>query len=201
MSRPPSEDIADAQWPSRPEVADEADRLWAAVYEDLHRMARRQLRGEADGHTLTATALVNEAYLRLVKQDPAAWADRTRFLAIAAQAMRRILVDYARRHTAARRGGTEKRLVTLDALSLATNLDAAAYTTSDRADAVIALDEALERLGIESPGLARLVEYRFYGGLSEKEAAEVLGVSQRTVARQWVLARGWLLQELGRELG
>lgn len=201
MSKPQHDDIADPELRSLADSPDQADRLWSAVYGDLRRVASRQLRGEAAGHTLTTTALVHEAYLRLVRQDASAWADRSHFLAIAAQAMRRILVDYARRHTAARRGGSEKRVVALDALSDPAIADATAYSRVERAEALIALDEALEQLGTADPNLARLVEYRFYGGLSEQETAEVLGVSRRTVARQWVLAKGWLLQELGGKLG
>lgn len=165
------------------------------VYEQLRRMARRQLSAEADGHTLTATALVHEAWLKLVDQTQTEWQDRTHFFAIASLAMRRILVDFARRHRAIRRGGvdgTPPAPISLDSVEL---------SVAERADALIALDEALERLAEVDPRLARVVECRFFAGLTEEETAEALNVSRRTVAREWALARGWLYQELGGEVG
>ncbi len=169
------------------------DRLVPLVYGDLARVAHRQLGLEAAGHTLSTTALVHEAYLRLVDQTRAQWVDRAQFFAVAAGAMRRVLVDHARRHTAARRGGAGRRTVSLEALEAADSTELAA---SDRADVLLAMDEALERLAALDPRQARVVECRFFGGLTEAETAEALGVTARTVTRDWVKARGWLFQEL-----
>ncbi|MEO6528523.1 MAG: ECF-type sigma factor [Gemmatimonadaceae bacterium] len=169
------------------------DRLVPLVYGDLARVAHRQLGLEADGHTLSTTALVHEAYLRLVDQTRAQWVDRAQFFAVAAGAMRRVLVDHARRHTAGRRGGVGRRTVSLEALEAADSTELAA---SDRADVLVAVDEALERLASLDPRQARVVECRFFGGLTEAETAEALGVTARTVTRDWVKARGWLFQEL-----
>jgi RNA polymerase sigma factor (TIGR02999 family) len=166
------------------------DRLMALVYGELRRMAHRQLGAERPGHTLSTTALVHEAYMKLVDQTRAEFTDRGQFFAVASRAMRRILVDYARRHRAARRGGPERRAVALD------EADAAGIAVAERADELVALDEALERLTDVEPRLARLVELRFFGGLTEEETADVLGVSRRTAARDWAVARGWLYQEL-----
>jgi RNA polymerase sigma factor (TIGR02999 family) len=136
---------------------------------------------------------VHEAYLKLVDQTRADWQDRGHFFAVASGAMRRILVDYARRYRAARRGaedGAPVRPIPLDDTEIA---------IAERADALVALDEALERLGRLDERQARVVECRFYGGLTEEETAAALGISQRTVAREWVTARGWLYQELRRD--
>ena len=165
------------------------------VYDQLRRMAHRQLAAEPTGHTLTSTALVHEAYLKLVNQSRAQWQDRAHFFAIAARALRRILIDYARRHRAARRGGGPAgppARVALDSVEL---------PVAERADALLALDEALDRLAQRDARLAQVVECRFFAGLSEAETAAALDVSQRTVARQWVLAKGWLYQELQPEAG
>jgi RNA polymerase sigma-70 factor, ECF subfamily len=169
------------------------DRLVSLVYEELARIARRQLRLEAGGHTLSTTALVHETYLRLVDQTRAQWADRAHFFAVAARCMRRVLVDHARRHRAVRRGGAHRRAVPLDALGAT---DAASLAAAERADTLIAIDEALERLAALDARQARVVECRYFGGLTEQETAEALGVTARTVARDWVKARGWLRQEL-----
>ena len=131
--------------------------------------------------------MVHEAYLRLVDQTRVQWTDRKHFFGIASLAMRRILVDYARRHGAAMRGGN-RRPVTLDE---------AAMSVDDRADTLVALDEALDRLRELDERLVRVVECRFFGGLTEEETAEALGVTARTVRRDWVKAKGWLYQELG----
>lgn len=170
------------------------DRLVPLVYEQLRRIAHLQLRAEPVGHTFSTTALVHEAYLKLVDQTRAEWQDRGHFFAVASGAMRRILVDYARRYRAGRRGGGEDgapvRPVPLDDTDI---------PVAERADALVALDEALERLGRLDERQARVVECRFFGGLTEEETATALGVSQRTVAREWVTARGWLYQELQRD--
>ena len=173
------------------------DRLVPLVYEELARIAHRQLGLEHPGHTLSTTALVHEAYLRLVDQTRAQWADRTQFFGVAAHAMRRVLVDHARRHRAARRGGNERKPVSLEALE---RTDAASLAVGDRADILVALDEALERLAALDARQARVVECRFFGGLTETETAEALGVTPRTVARDWVKARGWLYQSLGHDV-
>jgi RNA polymerase sigma factor (TIGR02999 family) len=168
------------------------DRLMAAVYADLSRIAHRQLALEPVGHTLSTTGLVHEAYLRLVDQTRAEWTDRGRFFGVAACVMRRVLVDHARRHRAARRGGPGLRRVSLDALEA----DPALLSGSDRADLLVAIDAALTRLAELDARQARVVECRFFGGLSEAETADALGVSTRTLARDWVKARAWLHQEL-----
>jgi RNA polymerase sigma factor (TIGR02999 family) len=171
------------------------DRLMPLVYDQLRRMAHRQLAAERTGHTLSTTALVHEAYLKLVDQTRAQWQDRGHFFAIAAQAMRRILVDYARRHRAARRGGGGEDGSVPRPLSL----DEVELPVAERADALLAIGEAVERLGEFQARLAQVVECRFFAGLTEAETAAVLGVSQRTVAREWALAKGWLYQELRSE--
>jgi RNA polymerase sigma factor (TIGR02999 family) len=172
---------------------DAMERLAPLVYEQLKRIARRQLRAEAPGHTLSTTALVHEAYLKLVDQTRAEWQDPGHFYAVASGAMRRILVDHARRYRAARRGGGDDgkpvRPITLDKIEIA---------NTERADVLVALDDALEQLGRFDARQARVVECRFFGGLTEVETASALGISQRTVAREWVTARGWLFQELHR---
>ena len=170
---------------------DAMDRLLPLVYGELRRVAHRQLAAEPAGHTLSTTALVHEAYLRLERQTRAQWVDRAHFFAVAARVMRRVLVDYARRHWAQRRGGAGRQRVALDDAD-----DAGALTVAARADELLALDEALVRLAALDERLARVVECRFFAGLSEAETAEALGVSQRTVSRDWTMARGWLYQEL-----
>ena len=173
---------------------DELHRLIPAVYAELRRLAHYQLARETDGHTLSTTALVHEAYLRLADHGGVKFASRTHFLALAARAMRRVLVDYARRHQAVRRGGPHRRGVSLE--DAENRSDADALRVAARGDELIALDEALERLARVDPRAARVVECRFFGGLSEAETAEVLGVSRRTVAGDWLVARGWLYQAL-----
>ena len=167
------------------------DRLVPLVYEQLRRVAHRQLEAERSGHTLSTTALVHEAYLKLVDQSRVQWQDRAHFFADASRAMRRILIDYARRHRAIRRGGqsdgTPPMPVSLDHVEL---------PAAGRAEALLALDEALGRLGRVDERLAQVVECRFVGGLTETETATALGVSKRTVAREWAVAKGWLHQEL-----
>ena len=164
-----------------------ADRLFPLVYEELRRIAHRQLRRERTGHTLGTTALVNEAYLKLVDITRVEWRDRVHFLSMAARAMRRILVDHARQHCAERRG----RGVAPLALDEANELPVEA-----QADELVALDDALTRLGELSPRLVQVVEYRFFAGMSEEETAEALSLTTRTVRRDWVKARGWLRQAL-----
>lgn len=166
-----------------------ADALMPLVYDELRAIAHGQLRRERDDHTLGTTALVHEAYLRLVDQRRADWKDRTHFFAIAARAMRRILIDYARRHVAEKRGGGAQR-VTLD--------EAVQLAAGERADTLVAIDDALERLALLDARQASVIEYRFFGGMTEAETAEALGVTERTVRRDWTKAKGWLLRELQR---
>ena len=164
-----------------------ADRLIPAVYDELHRQAARALRREGDEHTLQATALVHEAYLRLVDQRRVEWRNRAHFFGIAAEVMRRVLVDHARARLAAKRGGGMQRLT----------LDEAVEVSSGGGDAdVLALHDALERLALLDADQARLVELRYFGGLNIEETADTLGVSPATVKREWALARAWLRREL-----
>src|SRR5829696_616784 len=163
------------------------DRLFPLVYEELRRLAHAQLRRERPGHTLGTTGLVHETYVRMVDQTRVEWRDLGHFLLIAAWAMRRILVDYARRNRAARRGGGSVRF-TLDA----------DVPAAERGEMLLALDEALERLAVLDRRLSQVVECRYFGGLTEQETANVLGVTRRTVQRDWAKARGWLYLEMNR---
>lgn len=162
------------------------DQLLPLVYEDLRRVAHRQLGRERADHTLSTTALVHEAYLRLVDQTRARWVDRAHFFAVAAGVMRRILVDYARRYRAAKRGGDAQHL----------DLDNVQVSLEQRSEMLIGLDEALGRLAELNPRLSQVVEYRFFGGMTEEETAEALGVTDRTVRRDWIKAKAWLSREL-----
>jgi RNA polymerase sigma factor (TIGR02999 family) len=162
------------------------DRLYPLVYEELRRIAHRALRGERTGHTLGTTGLVHEAYLGLVDQTRLEYRDRAHFYGIAARAMRHILVDYARRHGAAKRGGNQRAIA----------LDEAILAVEDRAEALLALDEALGELETLDPRLGQVVQCRFFGGLTEEETGEVLGVTARTVRRDWLKAKGWLYHHL-----
>jgi RNA polymerase sigma factor (TIGR02999 family) len=165
--------------------------LWDRLYPELHRLAERCCRNERDGHTLSPTALINEAYLELVDQSAKEWQSRAHFVAVAAQVMRRVLVDYARRHQAGKRGGGNRQFSFNEELTL----------IPERADQVIALDEALGRLAAFDPQQSRIVELRFFGGLSEKETAELLGLGVRTVTRGWNMAKAWLYGQLKAQAG
>jgi len=167
------------------------------VYDELRRQARRFLRREGEGHTLQATALVHEAWMRLDGQASMSWESRTQFFAVAAQMMRRILVDHARERHARKRGGAAVH-VTLGAVDrdvVAPGLSGAAGGSLDPID-LLALDDALARLALLDPSKARLVELRYFAGLSIPEAATALGVSPATVGREWAVARTWLRREL-----
>jgi RNA polymerase sigma factor (TIGR02999 family) len=166
-----------------------ADELMALVYGDLRRLASRLLHGERRGHTLSPTDLVHEAYTRLVDQTRVDWQGRTHFFAIAATAMRRILIDYARKHGRARHGGDWKR-VTLDVSVMGYAKDGL------EPEELLALDAALTKLAGLDPREAQVVELRFFVGLSNEEIAEFLGVSTRSVTRDWLHARSWLRREL-----
>jgi RNA polymerase sigma factor (TIGR02999 family) len=169
--------------------SDSLERLVPLVYDNLRRMARRYMRHEAAGNTLQATALVNEAYLRLVGVNDATWQDRAHFFAVSAQMMRRILVDRARARKSDKRGGD---VVKVD---LNESLDA----LPARSDSLLALDEALNALAEFDVRKARVVEMKFFGGLSVEETAAVLKISPRSVMRDWNLARAWLMREMKRE--
>jgi RNA polymerase sigma factor (TIGR02999 family) len=166
------------------------DRLVPLVHDQLHRLAHQSMRGERPGHTLQTTALVNEAYLRLVDAGSVHWQDRTHFFAIAATVMRRILVDFAR----ARRAAKRQAILLAAPIDVDRVLVPAAQPDAD----VVALDDALQSLAGFDPRGARVVELRYFGGLTVDESAEVLGVSPKTVKRDWTAARAWLLGELQR---
>jgi RNA polymerase sigma-70 factor, ECF subfamily len=161
------------------------DRLTPIVYKELRKLARRYLRGERAGHSLQTTALVNEAYIRLVDYRRMKWQDRAHFFAISAQLMRRILVEHARRHNLKRGGGVAH-----------VSLDEVAVVGGNRAANLVALDEAIESLAQIDPRKAHIVELRFFGGLSVAEAAEALRVSTVTVMRDWSTAKAWLYREM-----
>jgi RNA polymerase sigma factor (TIGR02999 family) len=161
------------------------DRLTAIVYDELRHLARRYLKGERAGHSLQTTALVNEAYVRLVDYKHMQWQNRAHFFAVSAQLMRRILVEHARRHNLKRGGGVQH-----------VSLDEVAVVGSDRAADLVALDEAMSALAQIDPRKAQIVELRFFGGLSVPETAEVLRVSSITVMRDWSTAKAWLYREM-----
>ena len=165
------------------------DALIPLVYNELRRQARRHLRAERQDHTLESAALVNEAYLRLVRQDAPQWQNRAHFFGVAAQLMRHILVDHARNRLAAKRGAGAPKL------ALDPELAPAEKPELD----LVALDDALNKLAALDPQQGRLVELRFFGGLSIEEAAIVLGVSPATVKREWAVARAWLRREMNKE--
>jgi RNA polymerase sigma-70 factor, ECF subfamily len=165
-----------------------AERLMPLVYDELRRLAGAYLQRERSDHTLQPTALVNEAYLRLVDQSRVSWQNRRHFFGIAAQLMRRVLVDHAREHVAEKRGGLRRKV----------SLDEARVPTGERAAELVALDEALTKLTKTFPRKGRVVELRFFGGLSVDETAEVLGISDKTVMREWQSAKLWLYRELDR---
>ena len=165
------------------------NRLLPAVYDELHRMAARYLRRERPDHTLQPTALINEAYLRLVDQNSVTWQNRAHFFGIAANAMRRILVDHARGHQAAKRGGSVIKLP----------LDEGVHGSPKHEEMdLVELDEALTRLANMDPEQSRLVEFRYFGGLTIEETARVMGISPATVKRGWTISRAWLRREINR---
>ncbi len=164
-----------------------ADRLMPLVYEELRALAEWHMKQERSDHTLQATALVHEAYIRLVDQARVDWKGRAHFMAVAAQVIRRILVDHAREHRAAKRGGQAQKVSLTDAIeSEVAPVD------------LLALEESLDRLGQLNERHQKVVELRFFGGLSVKETAHVLGVSPQTVKADWHMARAWLRQRLAR---
>ena len=166
---------------------DVLDRLYPLLYDELRGIAHRQLIGQPDGRTLSTTVLMHEAYLRLVDQDGASYEDRARFLGYASRVMRAVLVDYARARSAKKRGGGLREIP----------LEVAQLAVSDQIELVLAVDEVLARLAELDERQARIVECRFFGGMSESETAHLLGISDRTVRRDWTKARAWLQVELG----
>jgi RNA polymerase sigma-70 factor, ECF subfamily len=166
---------------------DALERLLPLVYHELHRQAVRFFVRERAGHTLQPTALVNEVYLRLVNQDRVKWQNRAQFFGIAAQMMRRILVSHARARSASKRGGDQTRIT----------LQEGVMSAPERDVNLLAVDEALTRLAAIDPEKSRMVELRFFSGLSVEETAEVMGVSPRTVDRKWQIAKAWLHREIG----
>ena len=189
MAAPPLQDVTQLlrAWSNGEQEA--LDRLIPVVYHELHRLAHRYMGRERSAHTLQSTALVHEVYERLINLKDVDWKNRAHFFAVSAQVMRRILVDYARSRRYSKRGG-EWRQVPLN--------EAVAVFRDHRTD-IVALDDALRALAGIDPRKSRVVEMRFFGGLSIKETAEVLNVSQDTVLRDWRLAKVWLLRELSRE--
>ena len=187
MTQPPRQhEITEllAEWRDGNQSA--LDELYPLVYNELHRLARRYMSRERKGHTLQTTALINEAYVRLVDQKNVQWANRSHFFAISAQIMRRILIDHARRYGYAKRGGGAKQV----------SLEEVAAIVPEQGRELIRLDEALKSLAERDPRRSQVVELRYFGGLNNEEIAGVLNVSQNTVTRDWNMARAWLYQQL-----
>ena len=186
MSEPLPEEVTQllGQWKSGDRQA--LDKLMPIVYEELRRMAHRHMAHERAGHTLQATALVNEVYLKLKDKRAGEWQSRAQFFAVAAQIMRFILVDYARRHARAKRGGGAHRVT----------LDEAMLVSQDKAGELLALDEALQKLEQFDKRKSQIAVLRFFSGLTVEETAEALSISVETVTRDWRLARAWLQNEL-----
>jgi RNA polymerase sigma factor (TIGR02999 family) len=189
MSQPPSSQITQLllAWGNGEKRA--LEELMPLVYDELRRLAKFYMRGQSPGHTLQTTALVNEAYLRLVDSSRVNWQNRTHFYAMAAQLMRRVLVDFARSKNSLKRGGEQIQIT----------LDERIETPFEKETDLVALDEALENLAELNLRQSQIVELRYFGGLSEEEIAETLKISVRTVRRDWSLARAWLYRELSQK--
>jgi len=185
--RVPRQDVTGLLLAWREGDAGALDRLMAVVYSELRRLAHHELRAERPGHTLLTADLVHETYLRLVDSSRVRWKNRAHFLAVAAQSMRRILVDAARTRNAQKRGGDQIRVALDDEMAIA----------ADAGVDLAALDDALKTLAEADPRRSQVVELRFFGGLSVEETAEALGVSPETVMRDWKVARAWLFGQLG----
>jgi len=168
-------------------------KLFPLVQPELHRLAHHYMSRERADHTLQTTAILNEAYLRLVDNNPKPpWQNRTHFVAAAAQLMRRIMVDHARERRSLKRGGGAVKVT----------LDETAFVTESRSEELLALDDALERLAVQDPRKSQIVELRYFGGLTVEETAEFLKLSRRTVEREWTMAKAWLYRALsGEETG
>lgn len=173
-----------AEWREGNQAA--LDELYPLVYDELHRLARRYMSRERKGHTLQTTALINEAYVRLVDQRSVQWANRSHFFAISAQIMRRILIDHARRHAYAKRGGGARPV----------SLDETATVVDNDLSEFLRLDEALKSLAELDPRRSQVVELKYFGGLNNDEIAGVLKISKNTVIRDWNMARAWLYGQL-----
>jgi RNA polymerase sigma factor (TIGR02999 family) len=188
LQRGPSNEVTEllVRWRSGDKAA--LDSLMPLVYSELRRIANHYLHSERPGHTLQSTALVHEAYVRLTEQGLPQWQNRAHFFAVAAQLMRQILVDYARSHRASKRGGNVQKLALDDAEEQPQALDVD----------IVALDDALKTLADMDSQQSRVVELKFFGGLSIEDTAEVLGISASTVKRDWITARAWLYRELHR---
>jgi RNA polymerase sigma factor (TIGR02999 family) len=184
---PKQHDITEllAQWSGGNQTV--LDKLYPLVYEELRRIARSYMKREPVGHTLQTTALINEAYVRMVDQKDVRWRNRSHFFAISAQMMRRILVDHARRYLHKKRGGGARKI----------SLDEAMIVAEERSEEVLMLDEALDNLARIDPRRCQVVEMRYFAGLNNQEIASILRISENTVMRDWNLARAWLYQRLG----
>ena len=182
MSQNPTHEVTQLliAWSSGDKAA--LDKLMPLIHQELRQLAHRYMSRERPGHTLQTTALVNEAYLRLINRKDVHWQNRTHFFAIAAELMRTILVDHARSHAYAKRGGGLRKI----------ELDEAMIVSKERAAEVVALDEVLKELANIDPQQSRIVELRFFGGLTIEETAEVLGLSPATIKREWSTAKAWL---------
>jgi len=189
MSDPPSTSVTALLARARSGDSSALADVFPLIYDELRRLAQQRLGREPDGHTLSPTALVHEAYMRLIDYSRLEWANRAHFMAVASTAMRRILVDHARGHRSLKRGGG-RRPVSLDDVELG---------TEERAELLVAVDEALERLKSVEPRQAQVVECRFFGGMTEEETAEALGIGLRTVKRDWARAKLWLQRAIGPE--
>jgi len=189
MTEPQTHDVTQLliKWSNGDQAA--LDKLVPVVDHELRRLAHHYMRRERAGHTLQTTALVNEAFVRLVNRKSVQWQNRAHFFGIAAQLMRTILVDHARSHACAKRGGGADKLELNEALAV----------SQDKAAEVIALDEALKQLELIDPQQSRIVELRFFGGLTVEETAEVLHVSPATIKREWSTAKAWLFRQLDQQ--
>ena len=189
MTRPSTHEVTELliEWSHGDKAA--LDRLMPLIHEELRRLAHHYMSRERPGHTLQTSALVNEAYLRLVNRKKVHWQNRVHFFAIAAQLMRSILVDHARSHAYTKRGGGARKIA----------LDEAMIVSQERAAEVVALDEALKELANFDEQQSRIVELRFFAGLTIEETAEVLALSPATIKREWSTARAWLYRELSKK--
>jgi RNA polymerase sigma factor (TIGR02999 family) len=187
MNKPPAKDVTQMLRNLNAGSESAPSELIALVYDELRRLAQSYLRHERAGHTLQATALVHEAFLRLVDATEITWQDRTHFFAVAANAMRRILVDYAREKQADKRGGMWRKVSLNEAIG---------FPSQDNEIDIVALNDALEKLSNFDPQQSKVVELRFFGGLTIEETAQALNISPRTVKREWTVAKAWLHREI-----
>ena len=184
--QPPNSSVTELLAKARSGDSSALANVFPLIYEELRRLAQIQLQREPDGHTLSPTALVHEAYMRLIDYSRMEWNGRSHFMAVAATAMRRILVEHARGHRSLKRGGALQRV----------SIESVQVATEERAELLIAVDEALNRLKEIDPRQAQVVECRFFGGMTEEETAEALGIGLRTAKRDWAKAKVWLHKEI-----